>query len=222
MQTIEAIVFDFDGVIVNTEPLYEIAEKRLFADYGIIVPDKDWKIFKGSSEADFYHLIKERYNITASETELRRKGRQFLLEVFSGGIDYLPGYEEFLKKIDGTVKTGLVTATSGKILAWIFQATSIRNSFKYIVTAEDVKRSKPHPEPYHKMFDMLNVVPSKTIVIEDSINGIRSAKAAGAITIGLCSSFSARDLDLADYAAKDYSEIENIVFSILKKGINRK
>jgi HAD superfamily hydrolase (TIGR01509 family) len=222
MRKIEAIIFDFDGVVVDSEPLYEVAEKRLFAEYGITVPDEDWKIFRGTSEMGFYRLIRDRYNIDASIDELRRKGRNFLLEAFAGGLHYFPGFEDFVKKIKDRYKTGLVTATSGEILDWIFRNTPIRNPFSNVITAEDVNNSKPHPEPFQKICRMMDVFPENTIVIEDSINGIRSALAAGAITIGFLSSFTANDLAAAHFTAGNYGEIENLVFSIIEQSRNGK
>lgn len=222
MQKIEAIIFDFDGVVVDSEPLYEVAEKRLFAEYGVTVPDEDWKIFKGSSEMGFYRLVRDRYNIDAPIDELRRKGRNFLLEAFAGGLHYFPGFEAFLGKIKDRYKTGLVTATSGEILDWIFRNTPIRNPFSNVITAEDVNNSKPHPEPFQKICRMMNVSPENTIVIEDSIMGIRSALAAGAITIGFLSSFTAKDLAAAHFTARNYGEIENLVFSFIEQSRNGK
>ncbi|MBC8491324.1 MAG: HAD family phosphatase [Candidatus Marinimicrobia bacterium] len=222
MQKIEAIIFDFDGVVVDSEPLYEVAEKRLFAEYGVTVPDEDWKIFKGSSEMGFYRLVRDRYNIDVPIDELHRKGRNFLLETFAGGLHYFPGFETFLGKIKDRYKTGLVTATSGEILDWIFRNTPIRNPFSNVITAEDVNNSKPHPEPFQKICRMMNVSPENTIVIEDSIMGIRSALAAGAITIGFLSSFTAKDLAAAHFTARNYGEIENLVFSIIEQSRNGK
>jgi len=222
MQKIEAIIFDFDGVVIDSEPLYKMAEKRLFAEYGVIIPDEDWKIFRGTSEMGFYQLIRDRYNIDAPIDELRRKGRNFLLEAFAGGLHYFTGFEAFMRKIKDRYKTGLVTATSGEILDWIFRNTPIRNPFSNVITAEDVNNSKPHPEPFQKICRMMNVSPENTIVIEDSIMGIRSALAAGAITIGFLSSFTAKDLAAAHFTARNYGEIENLVFSIIEQSRNGK
>ncbi|MCK4715251.1 MAG: HAD family phosphatase, partial [Candidatus Marinimicrobia bacterium] len=215
-------IFDFDGVVVDSEPLYEVAEKRLFAEYSVIVPDEDWKIFKGTPEMGFYQMIRDRYNIDVPIDELRRKGRNFLLEAFTGGLHYFPGFKAFMRKIKDRYKTGLVTATSGEILDWIFRNTTIRNPFSNVITAEDVNNSKPHPEPFQKICRMMDVFPENTIVIEDSIIGIRSALAAGMITIGFLSSFTAKDLAAAHFTARNYGEIENLVVSIIKQSRNGK
>lgn len=208
---IKAIIFDFDGVVIDSEPVYLAAERRFFSQYGVNVPDDDWKYFKGTSEKDFYELIINRYGIQADPVKLTEYGRRYIKEEFQKGIDYFPGFLDFWQGIAGRYRTALVTSTSLDFLQWIFHKTRIRNRFDLTITADDVSRAKPHPEPYLKAMKQLEVAPAETVIIEDSIYGIEAAIASGAVTIGFLSSLSDFDLPEVDYRASTYIEISDII-----------
>lgn len=210
-QKIQAIVFDFDGVVVDSEPLYRKAEEKFFTEYGVTIPSEDWKYFKGLSEEGFFKLAFEKYGISAQSEELRNRSRELYLDEIKHNLMYLPGFEEFFEDIMGNYKIGLVTSTPRLILKWIFSNTEVKNHFEYIITADDVEKSKPDPAPYLEICKKMNVKPEQVIVIEDSINGVNSAVAAGAITIGFTSSLSEEDLKAANYFAKSYNEIKKII-----------
>ncbi|MDO9548858.1 MAG: HAD family phosphatase [Candidatus Marinimicrobia bacterium] len=217
MAPIEAIVFDFDGVIVDSEPLYEKAEKELFASYGVDIKIEDLKDTKGLSEKMYLSIIRKRYNITAPMEEMILKGRAILKKDFALELNYIPGFPEFYNKISPQVKPGLATSSSRDLLNWIFDKTQIRNHFRWSVTADDVVYSKPHPEPYLKICHLMGVKPENAIVIEDSANGLQSAMAAGAVTIGFLSGSSQDDFPDADYRALDYKQVEALIMAIIEQ-----
>ncbi len=211
---VKAVLFDFDGVVVDSEPLYVAAETRLFEQYGVTVPAEDWKYFKGTTEADFFQLIRQRYNILTDSSELIEEGRRYIKEEFRKGLDYLPGFTDFRRKIEGRFRTALVTSTSADFLRWVFANTVLENRFDLTITADDVQRAKPHPEPYIKAMQQLKVAASETVIIEDSINGISAAVASGAITIGFLSSASPDEIPRADFYARNYTDISAILDKI--------
>jgi HAD superfamily hydrolase (TIGR01509 family) len=213
MRSVRAIVFDFDGVVVDSEPLYEKAEKKLFAKYHICPGEEIWKRIKGLSEKIFLILLRDEYGIDVSIEELQVYSRQYLREVFARDLRYVPGFVEFFKQIKPRYKNGLVTSTSWDLLDWIFRHTAIRNDFQEIVTVDDTTNGKPHPEPYLLIARRLGVQPGEMLVIEDSINGIESARAAGAFTIGFTTSLTKEDLSLANLHAKNYAELIKILAS---------
>lgn len=216
---VTALIFDFDGVVIDSEPLYVAAEKRLFARYNVTVPDEDWKYFKGTTDNDFYRIIKNKYDLPADYDELKKYGRQFIKEEFQKGIDYFPGFTDFWRCIEGRYRTALVTSTSATFLRWIFHNTRVRNHFDLTITAEDVNQAKPHPEPYLNAMRRLGVIPAETVVIEDSINGVKSAVAAGALTIGFLSSLPAVDLPEAHFHTASYDGIEAILRNLAEDDV---
>jgi len=208
---IRAIVFDFDGVVVDSEPLYQQAERLLFRNYGVEVPDTDWKLFQGTSEQAFLELARQRYGIRAPVAELRRVGRALLRDQFQRGLSYIPGFRRFYAEIRTQYATGLVTSTSRSFLHWIYANTAVVDHFEVIVTADDVRHTKPHPEPYRLICRLLRTKPGETLVIEDSVNGVRAAVASGTVTVGFLSHARCAELAEAHFCARNYAAVRPIL-----------
>ncbi|PIS28825.1 MAG: hypothetical protein COT43_05595 [Candidatus Marinimicrobia bacterium CG08_land_8_20_14_0_20_45_22] len=216
-QKIRAIVFDFDGVVVDSEPLYERAEARLFAEYGVTIPTSDWRLFKGLSDCDFFTLCKEKYGIREELSVLQKKGKCLLKEEIRNNLRYIDGFEDFIQEIRSSFLIGLVTSTQRTFMNWIFQNTPIRNHFEMMITAENVSHQKPQPEPYLKMAELMQIRPEEMIVLEDSLNGVKSAMSSGAVTIAFLSSFPKEAFEAADYFAATYDDIREIILSIASR-----
>ncbi len=172
-----------DGITIDTEPLYTKAEINLFNEYGIDIPAQDWSLFRGSSEKTFYKLSMERYNISEKLDVFMQKGRAYVREEFEKGIPFMSGFKKLHKRISPHHLTGLVTASPRKSLNKIINTLHLNNYFNIIISGEDTKNNKPHPDPYLEAMHLLNVLPQKTIIIEDSFVGIRSARKSGAHVI---------------------------------------
>ena len=115
----KAIIFDLDGVVVDTEPLYTNAEIRLFAEYNVTIPKEDWQIFRGCSEQNFFDLSMKRYEITEKKEVFIDKGRKYVREEFKNNLSYMSGFHDLYKRISPFYKIGLVTATPHHSLKWI-------------------------------------------------------------------------------------------------------
>ncbi|MCF7886163.1 MAG: HAD family phosphatase [Candidatus Marinimicrobia bacterium] len=205
----EAVIFDFDGVVVNSEPYYEKALHQALAEHGIQITEDDWQDFKGLADAEFWQVFREKYNFKGDLEVIRKENTKLLRENLKE-LDYISGFKDFYDFIINNYKTGLVTSTSGHHLEWLFNNTPIEDLFEFKVTACDIDNTKPHPAPYRKIAKMLEIEPTKAVVIEDSVNGIKSANAAGMQTIGLLTSFTPEELQIADYLAQDYNDLNAI------------
>ena len=170
-----AVLFDMDGVTIDTEPLYTQAEIRLFGEYGVEIPKEDWFLFRGCSENTFFDLSMDRYGITEDKKVFIEKGRRYVLEEFKKNIPFIPGFKSLIKRISTKYITGLVTASPIKSLNFIRNKINLDNYFKYILSGEETEKNKPHPHPYTEMMLRIGVKPQNTIIIEDSILGLRSA-----------------------------------------------
>ncbi len=84
----KAVLFDMDGVVLDTEPLYTKAEIRLFKEYGVIIPEEDWSLFRGCSEKTFFDLSMKRYNITEDRHIFMEKGREYVRDEFIKSLTF--------------------------------------------------------------------------------------------------------------------------------------
>lgn len=204
---IRAVIFDMDGVVVDSELLYQKAEERLFREYNVIIPKDDWKLFRGCTEERFYQLVRDRYGITEPLEALRQKGRRYVLSAFDTELDFNEGFRELHRRLVGRYRLGLVTSTPGDIFHWMEQRLGLRRYFQEVIYGGMTANSKPHPEPYLEMMRRLDVAPTEAVVVEDSINGLTSALAAGAWTVALTGSVPLEDLPPAHAVVDSLGEI---------------
>jgi HAD superfamily hydrolase (TIGR01509 family) len=217
----EAVVFDFDGVVADTEPLYVRAETRFFRDYGKAPSSEQWKQFKGISEHRFYQMVIDDFHIPETVDSIRVKMWNYLKEEFRGNLRCIEGFERLLSRLEDRYLLGLVTSTRRELLDYIFREMNFPDCFQQIVTVDDVEKGKPHPEPYLAIAARFGIDPSRMVVIEDSVNGLMSARKAGAAAIGLTSSFDCKELTLAHQTVDSLDEITEPLLSLLYRKLHR-
>lgn len=211
----KAILFDFDGVVVNSEPSYEKVIRKMFKKHNVSLKPSDWASFRGLSRNGFFKLVLEKYIFNTNRELLEKEFHQKLLEEMKDTIIYIPGFLKFYKLVSKKYSTALVTSTSSELMDWIFKNTKIANKFSPVITADDVKNAKPHPEPFIKAAKILNIPISDCIVIEDSLNGVKSAKRSGAKVIGITTGFCASELQDADLVIDSYEGLNLEKLNIL-------
>lgn len=206
LNKIKAIIFDFDGVVVNSEPYYEESIIDVFKENHINIPIKDWENFKGMADKEFFPLMVSMYNFQG-DIDILKNNIYDRMKKKLITLNYIDGFKKFFDSIKNEFSIGLVTSTSRNHIEWLTENTQIEDLFELKVTATDVENTKPHPEPYETMAKLLEINPENIIVIEDSINGLISAQKAGMQTIALLTSFTRDKVDFADYIAENYLEL---------------
>ena len=207
-----AILFDMDGVVIDSEPLYERVQERGLAQYGIQLSRSDYLNFKGLSEAMVFDILEQDYGIKWDRERVQRESRAILLEEFRQNLKFMEGFPEIINNFSNGYIFGLVTSTGRDFLDEVDKILPVKKYFQEIVAGGDTSDTKPHPGPYLEMMRRLEVEPHQALVIEDSINGIRSGKMAGAAVIGLAATYHCEELAEADICVKSLKDITtNIV-----------
>lgn len=202
-----AILFDMDGTILNTEPLYAKAEIRLFSEYGVVIPKEDLSLFRGCSEEAFYSLSMKKYNIKENKNIFIEKGRRYVLKEFQNKIPFMPGFIPLINRISNKYNTGLVTASPSRTLNFINNKLNLHLYFNQMISGEETKKNKPFPDPYIEMMKRLNSNPENCIIIEDSKQGLRAAIESKAKTIAITGSVPKKELINADIIINHLDEI---------------
>ena len=207
---LKAVIFDCDGILVNTEPLHYQAFQKVLVPLGLGHDyERYMESYIGFDDRDaFLHAFKEAgRNIDALtlETLIKAKGNALAKQI-EQGVPTFPGVVELIRKLE---KHGLPMAVASgalrhEVLGFI-RSLGLNGSFCAIVAADDVKKSKPDPETYLLALERLKTAqdwtsldPGSCIAIEDTPSGIVSAKAAGLLVIGVTNSFPEDHLRKAD------------------------
>jgi len=214
----KAVLFDMDGVVLDTEPLYTRAEIRLFGEYGVLIPEEDWSLFRGCAEQDFFDLSMKRYRITEDKHIFMEKGREYVRDEFKKSLAFMPGFHNLYKLVTQHYSVGLVTASPRHNLNWLQTLISLDKLFEHIISGDETEKNKPHPEPYLIMMKKLCVKPENVVIIEDSLHGIQAALASGAAVIAKTGSVPESELSIAHRIITDLDEItHNMIEDLLRR-----
>ncbi len=208
---VTTVIFDMDGVIVDTEPVHYYAYQRHFADLGIVVPDEVYATFTGNSTRNIYQKLKEKFALEEEVDKLVNIKRALFNDAFDTKEDLflLPGVEGLITELHAKGMNLILASSSAHVtIRRIFDRFKLHQYFSHIVSGEEFPRSKPDPAIFLRAVELSGDPASQCIVIEDSTNGIRAAKAAGIFCIGYDSENSKmQDLSLADMTISHFSQL---------------
>jgi HAD superfamily hydrolase (TIGR01509 family) len=210
---LQAVIFDFDGVIVDSEPWHHKAFNTVLeADHIQIEWDLYQELYIGFDDRDALKTAfkKAHKHLSSKKLAERISQKATLFEHYatSGEISPLPGAIQLIKSIPIRLPVGLCSGALRSDIEPIITAHRIKENFRTIVSAEDTKKSKPHPAPYQLALENLKISePANAVAIEDTPAGIRSAKTAGMKVLAVTTSFAAEHLTEADAIA---NSLENV------------
>lgn len=196
-------LFDFDGVIVDTESQYTVFWDRMGAEY-LGIEDFGRRI-KGQTlvqifDGHFSGMLKEQEEVVARLNEYEA----------AMSYDFLPGVVDFLHELkEAGVPTAIVTSSNQPKMEQVYRAhPQLDEMVDAILTSEDFSRSKPDPECFLKGMEILGGTPEETVVFEDSFHGLAAGRAAGAYVVGLATTNSREDIvPLCDMVISDFTDI---------------
>ncbi len=201
---IKAIVFDMDGVIVDSEKLHFQAWKILFKqEKGIEIDEKYFKKMVGTTDLFTVRHFFRKYKIRGNIQEWRMKKKRIILKMFREKGKIFPGVKHIIRKLSAKYKMGLATGAWRASANVVMKKFDLKQYISKMVTKEDVRNHKPHPQAYQKMANLLGVDEKECVVFEDSVPGILAAKRAKCKCIAVTNSHPAAKLKKADLVVKD-------------------
>lgn len=208
---LKAVLFDMDGVIVDTEPLHYKAYQKMFAKVGIEVSSEMYEGFTGQSTYGICKQLCTHFNLELEPQELVQIKRNYFTKLFFDDDDLklLDGVEKLINNYFDHGLT-LVVASSASMFTInnVMKRFKLDRFFSNKLSGADLKASKPHPEIFINAAKAANALANECFVIEDSTNGVRAAHKAGIYCVAYKSEHSKnQDYTLADMLISDYKEI---------------
>jgi len=192
----DAVLFDMDGVIVDTMDLHFEAGAKMLSKKGLKITKEELRKHDSRRFNDVYKDFFDSKNDAEIEAMLDEKYRW--LKSRTKGIVPIPGFFEFFFKVKGKYPLAIVSSSRKHFVEHILKEIGEQDSFDIIVGGDQVSKGKPDPEGYLKAASLLGVQPEKCLVIEDSINGIISAKKSGAKCVAVTTTYEKNFLLDAD------------------------
>jgi len=223
---LKAVVFDFDGIIVDSEPLHYRAFQKVLEPLGAGFSWAEYTArYMGFDDRDAFREAFMASGLALSDQKLAEvinfKASLFH-DVASEGVSSYPGVIELIKSVSGSIPLAICSGALRSDILPVLEMLSIQDCFDCIVTADDVSASKPDPASYslaiHKLqllFPDNAITPSSSIAIEDTPAGISSAKGAGLRVLSVANSYPPKDLALADMIVESLVEVTPEVLSQL-------
>lgn len=214
-----ALIFDLDGVIVDSMPMHILAWERYLESLGIADPDLTRRMHGRRNDQIFRDLL----GPGPSDAEIDAHGaakEQLFRDMIGEELhDYMvPGIREFLARVNDS-PTGLATNAERANADFMLDGADLRAFFQVVVDGSQVKRPKPAPDVYLRAADELKTAPKNCIVFEDSAVGVSAARAAGMTVVGILT--QGQPLPDVDYSVNDFRSPELAVFLSDRRGENQ-
>lgn len=209
-ESIRAVIFDMDGVLVDSESLINAAAIAMFKEKGLIVQPADFLPFVGAGEDRYIGGVAEKYNFPLDLPAAKQRTYEIYLSLVPSQLEAFSGAYDFVLACRNTGLFVAVASAADKIKVFAnLQKLNLPPEFwDTVVVADQVKHKKPAPDIFLAAAQNLDVKPEACVVIEDAVNGIRAAKAAGMRCIAVATTFPAERLQEADLVRDQISQVQ--------------
>ena len=212
---IEAIIFDMDGTLVDTEPFNTEIERRQFRLNKIVISEENHQKYLGVASDAMWKEIAEQHNLRIPVEELIEQNHLESIRYFTEieKIPVMPGLVDLLEKLqDKKYPMAVASSSTPEIIDLILDKTNLKNYFQVIVSAEQAGKSKPEPDVFILAAEKLGIQPANCLVVEDSENGIKAALAAGMTCVAYQSpGADPQKQKEADAVIQNYPQLERII-----------
>lgn len=183
---IKGVIFDLDGILIDSEKYYFSADRRMLREYGVEFTREMKKKYVGCGNLDMMKLIKEQYDLPETPARLLEKKNSYYMEVARREIETFPKTVRLLKRLSGEgYPLVLASGSSPAVIDELLTITDLKGYFSRIISSEEVERGKPDPQVFLEGARRLALPPEACVVIEDSTQGVEAAKSGGMLCIAI-------------------------------------
>lgn len=215
---IKAVIFDMDGVMIDSEPLWEKTERILLARRNIDYSPEYRDMIVGLNQKDSGKLMRDTFLLEETVDEIISERVGILTAIYEEELEVVPGLTPLLEELRSREYLLAVASSSPlRVINFVLDKFSLQDYFDAVVSGECTERGKPHPDIYLHTAERLGVKPSECVAIEDSINGVRSATGAGMYCIAIPDKRLSREaFESAHLTLESIDEIDPQLFGSLE------
>jgi len=182
---IEAVIFDLDGVLVDSEPVWEQVRRRYVADHGgTWQPDTQSRLM-GMSTGEWARYLSEELGVDRSAETVADEVVAEMVRRYDADLPLMPGAVDAVRRMAARWRLGLASSSPSRLIDRVLEDAGLTKVFEVTLSTEDVARGKPDPDVYLNVAQRLRLAPQVCAAVEDSSNGLRSAAAAGMAVIAV-------------------------------------
>ena len=215
MRKVDCVLFDMDGVIIDSEFLHKKAYYETFRSLGLDVSDELYKTLTGSSTINAFQKLVAHFNLNEVPDELVLQKRRIYVDLFENdpGLHLVQGVEDLIHYLHDKGITLVLASSSAMVnINRVFKRFDLDKYFSAKISGADLERSKPFPEIFEKAAILGKTAKEHCIVIEDSDNGVAAANAAGIYVVGFRNPMASdQTLEHADQVITDFKEIRTLI-----------
>jgi HAD superfamily hydrolase (TIGR01509 family) len=215
--TVDAVVFDLDGVIVDSEQVWDDVRERYTRESGGTYTDQATRDMMGMSSLEWSRYMAESLRVPGTPEEINAAIVERMLERYGEAPPLLPGAVAAVRRIGARVPLAIASSSNRELIDVVTRAAGLAGDFAATVSSEEVPRGKPSPDVYLEAARRLGAVAARCGAVEDSHNGIRSAKAAGMRVVAVPNPHYPPDdeaLALADVVVPSIAELQVEHFAV--------
>ena len=207
---IKAVIFDLDGVIVESEHIHIEAEKQTMLKHGVHITSEELHKYTGTTAKHMFTELIGKYKLNTTFEKTFSEKEEILFKLLKEDTRPTKGIIKLLQKLkQRNIKLAIASSSHRRLINFVLERLNIEASFDSIIGAEDITHSKPNPEIFLKTAEKLVVSPAECCVVEDAALGVEAAKRAGMKCIGYRNPNSGdQDLSKADIAIDDFSKLD--------------
>ena len=182
---IEAVIFDLDGVLVDSEPVWEQVRRRYVAEHGgTWQPDTQSRLM-GMSTGEWARYLSEELGVDRSAETVADEVVAEMVRRYDADLPLMPGAVDAVRRMAARWRLGLASSSPSRLIDRLLEDARLTKVFEVTLSTEDVARGKPDPDVYLNVAQRLRLAPQVCAAVEDSSNGLRSAAAAGMAVIAV-------------------------------------